>query len=223
LFETIVWHRDQVVSDNDQTKSRLLEAAGEEFAEKGFEGATVRSICARAGVNLAAVNYHFGDKEQLYERAVVEAHRCGAEMMPEEEMFLGPPVAHLRRFIRHFLSNTLAIDRSGGWQNALMMREMLRPTSASQILVDEVIRPKFERLTRILRGIRPDLEGRTLVATGFSVIGQCLHYRMARPIAERLIGPEGFAELDLEFLTDHITHFTLRALDIDVCSEGNLV
>ena len=44
------------------------------------------------------------------------------------------------------------------------------------------------------------------------MIGQCLHYRMARPIAERLIGREAFESLDLDFLTDHITSFCLAAL-----------
>ena len=63
----------------DPTKARLLEAAGEEFAEKGFELARVRAICERAGANLAAVNYHFGDKEQLYVEVLREAHRCGLE------------------------------------------------------------------------------------------------------------------------------------------------
>ena len=64
---------------HDLTKTRLLEAAGEEFADKGFEGATVRVICDRAGVNLAAVNYHFGDKEHLYVQALLHAHRCGSD------------------------------------------------------------------------------------------------------------------------------------------------
>ena len=66
----------------DTTKARLLEAAGEEFAEKGFEGATIRSIIERARANIAAVNYHFGDKERLYIQAVIEAHRCGVDMEP---------------------------------------------------------------------------------------------------------------------------------------------
>ena len=64
---------------HDLTKARLLEAAGEEFAEKGFELARVRAICERAGANLAAINYHFGDKEQLYVEVLREAHRCGME------------------------------------------------------------------------------------------------------------------------------------------------
>ena len=48
-----------------ETRERLLEAAGEVFAERGFREATVRGICKRANANNAAVNYHFGEKEEL--------------------------------------------------------------------------------------------------------------------------------------------------------------
>jgi AcrR family transcriptional regulator len=202
------------MSTGDPTKDRLLEAAGEEFAEKGFERATVRSICARAGANLAAVNYHFGDKEQLYLQAIIEAHRCGVEMPPDEEFFVGTAAEQLRRYVRHFLSNILAIDRASGWQPNLMLREMLRPTQASVRLVQEIIRPKFERLLRILRHICPDAEPRRLNVIGFSIIGQCLHYKVGRRIAEQLLGPEEFAALDLDYLADHIATFSLAALGL---------
>ena len=63
------------INDLESTPDRVIEAAGHEFADKGFDQATVRDICQRAGANLAAVNYHFGDKHKLYVAAVTTAHR----------------------------------------------------------------------------------------------------------------------------------------------------
>lgn len=51
---------------NQNTKARILEAASRVFCEKGFKATTVRDICAAADANVAAINYHFGDKRKLY-------------------------------------------------------------------------------------------------------------------------------------------------------------
>ncbi len=193
----------------------MLEAAGREFAEKGFECARVRGICDRACANVAAVNYHFGDKEKLYVAAVLEAHRCGFEFTTEHEAITGAggmPEDRLRAFIRHFLSRVLAVHEPDDWRHLLIAREMLHPTEASDILIREAIRPRFEQLLGILREFCPEADERRLWALAFSVIGQCLHYKMARPMAKRLIGDEGIEALDLDYLSGHITTFCLAAL-----------
>lgn len=204
----------------DQTKDKLLEAAGREFAEKGYDGATVRSICNRAGTNLAAVNYHFGDKEQLYIQAVIAAHRCGVDMPSDEEAALGTPEERFRRFIRHFLGNILAVGNDQGWHHALILREMMQPGIASETLVREVIRPKFERLLGLLREFCPEADERRLHALAFSVVGQCMHFKMGRPIARRLIGAEAHDRLDVDYMTDHITDFSLAALGVSPAGVG---
>jgi TetR/AcrR family transcriptional regulator, regulator of cefoperazone and chloramphenicol sensitivity len=196
----------------DPTKVRLLEAAGEEFACKGYDSARIRTICDRADANIAAVNYHFGDKEQLYVQAVLDAHRCGVVADEEVLVSQGTPREQLRCFIHHFLCHVVAINQPEDWRHRLMLREMLHPTSASDVLIRERIRPRFERLQQILRQFCPEADDRRLTALAFSVIGQCLHYRMARPVIERLIGPDAYESLDLEYLTDHITSFSLAAL-----------
>jgi TetR/AcrR family transcriptional regulator, regulator of cefoperazone and chloramphenicol sensitivity len=195
----------------DPTKVRLLESAGEEFAGKGYDSARIRTICDRADANIAAVNYHFGDKEQLYVQAVLDAHRCG---VPDEEFLASQsaPQEQLRCFIHHFLSHVVAINQPEDWRHRLILREMIHPTSASDVLIRERIRPRFERLQQILRQFCPKADERRLNALAFSVIGQCLHYRMARPVIERLIGPEAYQSLDLDYLTGHITSFCLAAL-----------
>lgn len=199
------------MSLEQQTKARLIRAAGEEFAEKGFEGATVRSICNRAGTNLAAVNYHFGDKTQLYEQALLEAHRC--ERFDQlGEVFVGlTPIDQFRSYVRWFLENIFDQDSDRGWQRALMLRELIQPTTASDVLVKEAIRPRFERLKSILRNFCPDVDEKRLNAMAFSVVGQILHYKIARTISERLIGAEAYASLDVAFLVDHISQFCLAA------------
>jgi AcrR family transcriptional regulator len=196
----------------DTTRDRLIEAAGEEFAEKGFEVARVRTICERAGANVAAVNYHFGDKEKLYIQVVLEAHRCGIVAADDRRTEGGTPPDQLREFIHHFLSRVLAISHPDDWRHRVLVREMLHPTSASDVLIREAIRPRFEQLTQIMRQFCPDAEDRKIHALSLSVIGQCLHYKMARACTERLIGAEALHALDLDYLTDHISSFCLAAL-----------
>src|ERR1700740_2655251 len=60
-------------ASEENTRDKILSAAGEVFAEQGFDGATIRAITERAGVNVAAVNYHFRDKTEVYTKVVLEA------------------------------------------------------------------------------------------------------------------------------------------------------
>ena len=203
------------VLSHAKTKSRILEAAGQEFAALGYESARVREICRRAGVNLAAINYHFGDKAQLYHEAVFEAHRGGVDDLPDADWLEGTPAERLRRFVSHFLKRVLAIDHARSWHHELMIREMMQPTQACAALVDAAIRPRFQRLREIMRALAPDVDERRLDALCFNVIGQCLFYKTARAVTTRLIGEERLAQLSREYLTEHITQSALTVATRD--------
>ena len=198
----------------DATKVRLLEAAGEEFAEKGFEAARVRTICDRAGANIAAVNYHFGDKEQLYVQAVLDAHRCGVECRGIEGDRGREPGRAAPGLHPPLPVPGPGDQRPGRLAAPAVLREMLHPTSASDVLIREAIRPRFERLTGSSGISAPTRTSKKFHALAFSVIGQCLHYKMARAITERLVGAEAYRALDLDYLTEHITSFCLAALGL---------
>src|SRR5256714_6398196 len=60
----------RAVKPQHETRTRILDAAEELFMQHGFEGTSMRMLTARAGVNLAAVNYHFGSKDALIEAVV---------------------------------------------------------------------------------------------------------------------------------------------------------
>jgi AcrR family transcriptional regulator len=64
-----------MIKSNDQdTAARILDAALDVFAERGFDGTTTRAICSAAGVNLALLSYHWGGKQQLWGEVVRVLH-----------------------------------------------------------------------------------------------------------------------------------------------------
>jgi TetR/AcrR family transcriptional regulator, regulator of cefoperazone and chloramphenicol sensitivity len=204
------------------TRERLLAAAGQVFAEKGFKDATVREICNRAAVNIAAVNYHFGDKERLYEALVREAHRLRAERTPwpdwDEQT---APEQKLHEFVRTLLVRLLD-NPTPLWHVQLMLREMAQPTGACAALVQDYIEPDFKLLLRIIDQLVPaamPMPRRRLIA--FSIVGQCLHYHVAQPVIELLVPSEDCRNLTSQRLADHITRFSLAALQ-GMANEGEV-
>ncbi len=139
----------------EDTKKRLLEAAGHIFSERGYELATVREICDRAGANIASVNYYFGDKQRLYIDAVREAQCARVEQVPLPEWQPGmPPAERLREFIHVMLSRMLHAERPA-WHLGLMLRELASPTAACVEVVNDYIRPMADELERILVPLLP--------------------------------------------------------------------
>jgi AcrR family transcriptional regulator len=197
----------------DDTKSRLLDAAGQVFAEKGFEAASVREICQRADANIAAVNYHFGDKRRMYIEAVSQA-QCSCESMnpmPEWPADIAPE-ARLRGFLRVMLERMLEENRPR-WHLELMLRELANPTEACAHVVEAYIRPLAEQLRAIVLDMLPPgmpEERRWMI--GFSIVGQVLFYYVNRPIIRLLIGDEAYRSLTIDRLAEHIADFSLAAL-----------
>lgn len=200
----------------DDTRTRILNAAGPIFAEKGYEATTVREICQKAEVNLAGVNYYFGGKENLYLEAVTAAHPAKFEPQGQLQWPEGtPPETKLRDFIRSFLANLLG-QKTDSWQEQLIMREILDPSPACRETMRRHLRLRFDLLQEILDEILP-------IATppykrhqiGMSVIGQCVHYRSSRKIMPLIIAEDEIAaHYGVEQLAEHITQVSLAALGL---------
>lgn len=197
----------------EKTRDKILGAAGEVFAEQGFEGATIRAITERAGVNVAAVNYHFRDKAELYYRVVVDA--CAAREAWREAMAEAPdsPEGRLRGLIYHFLKYMLDPARPA-WKRRLMAREMANPTGALDELVENHIRPlRNEFLIPTLRELTGDkLTARQLSLLAISVMGQCHYFLQGQPIIERVNPDFKIGNVEISEIAEHVTRFSLAGI-----------
>jgi AcrR family transcriptional regulator len=197
------------------TEQRLIVAAGEVFAEKGFRAATIRDIIHRAKANIAAVNYHFGDKEGLYAAAFRFARQACAEKYPFVDAVEegASPKERLAGLVRSLLMRLLDKGRPA-WQWQLMAREMLEPSAVLDEMVQNTVRPEFEIFAKVICDITglPRSDRRVRWCVG-SVLGQALFYRHAQSVVQRLHPEQGFEAEDIEDLAEHITEFSYRALE----------
>ncbi|MFM9059797.1 MAG: CerR family C-terminal domain-containing protein [Planctomycetaceae bacterium] len=200
----------------EEPRERILRAAGREFAERGYEAATVRDICAAAGVNLAAVNYYFGDKRRLYIESVKHAHEERVRQLPLPEWDDDVPAERrLRDFVANLLERMLGLGQPP-WQVSLMMREVLQPTEACRELVEDYMRPHFAVLVTILGDLAAGrLAEPELRRLAMSVVGQCFVYRAAGEVVGMLVPRDEIESLHTPAaLAEHVARLTLAALGV---------
>ncbi|MGH8545824.1 MAG: CerR family C-terminal domain-containing protein [Gammaproteobacteria bacterium] len=199
--------------DVGNTEQRLLEAAGEIFAKFGYRAATVRQICEKAGANVAAVNYYFGDKEGLYLavlRSVPDAH---AEKYPSSRGLNADVTAEerLRVYVESLLHRVCDSGRPG-WHAKIIAREMVEPTRALDSLLEEVARPLHQELAAIVRQLLGVACDDAVRLCSLSIMGQCVYYHHARTVLARLYPVQSYGADDIARLADHISEFSLAAL-----------
>ncbi|OQY59773.1 MAG: hypothetical protein B6245_04910 [Desulfobacteraceae bacterium 4572_88] len=136
--------------DSEKTKKKLIEAAGQLFAERGFSSVTVRDIAQKADANLSALNYHFRFKEALYSEVLLEACKA-ASVSPEDQK-------HLLRLDPHealFLMIKEAImeyekQTSSNWHVVILNRECGEPSQVFGEVVEKYLRPETDLISRIV-------------------------------------------------------------------------
>jgi AcrR family transcriptional regulator len=194
------------------TRQRLIDAAATLFADRGFENVTVREICKTSNANVAAVNYHFGDKAGLYRAVVTLAIR---QMQETNELSQRAgdglsPADQIREFIRVFV-HRLTGDRPNNWIHRLMAREMEHPTEALEQVMTQVVKPRLEYLAGVaatVMGLAPsDPRVQRSVA---SLQMQCLI--AARPIPPSLEKAFAPAMRDVDATVNHIAEFSLGGM-----------
>jgi AcrR family transcriptional regulator len=198
---------------SEVTRERILKAAERLFAERGYDGTSIRAIVARAHVNQAAINYHFEGKDGLYRevlraafRGLTEdqlAHAGEAGAMSREEA--------LAAFVRRQLRPLLARDEASR-HIRIFNWETVRPTPVFRKLLSEEAAPFMGVATDLVRRFMPDADHRTLVVAAIWLLGQCSIFVRNR---EQLAGPPvelGFEESAVGWLAETISRWTIVGL-----------
>lgn len=201
----------------DGTKRQILEAAAVAFSRKGFRATTIADICQLAGTNLASVNYHFGDKENLYVEAWHEAFWRALQKHPPEGAAAdgAPPAERLRARIVSLLGRITDPDCC---DFEIVHMEIANPTG----LLTEMIRENVEPLERGLNDVIRELLGpraaeEDVQLCAMSIRCQCMNPAIftRRPALQAPDRPNPeplLARMDLGLIADHIVAFGLAGI-----------
>ena len=207
-----------------ETHERILDAAQKLFAEKGLDATSVRDITAEAGCNVAAVNYHFGGKENLYLesfRAMLGPLRDQRLAMLDELMEREPEPTlegYLSSFAEGFLEPL--VDESRGRRFMVFVsREILDPRLPKAIFLEEFILPLFERVVESLDRVGIPLDRQQSLLCVFSLVGQLLHAVKAQHVAAKTEHAE-LIPFDLGSFLEHFVRFS--AAGIRACAEEEI-
>jgi AcrR family transcriptional regulator len=195
------------------TRGKLLEIAGQVFAERGFQATTIREICAGAGANVAAVNYHFGDKLGLYTEVLQQSVRAAQLLAVHNALDQNiSPEDMLRALIRARLRSINGKDLPD-WHSRLLAHELAQPTPALRQLIDKVTRPIYKRLLELIGGMisLPSNDDNTRLCA-ISVVGQVLAYVLPGPLLTEIWPELRMTPDQVERIADHIADFSVSYL-----------
>jgi AcrR family transcriptional regulator len=195
------------------TREKLLEAAEEVFAERGYYKATIREICRRAGANVASVNYTFGDKLGLYTETLRQALRASEIAQVRAVMDAAKSPEELVRSVIQVRLRSLCGRKPPDRAFQIVMHEFSQPTPAMNRVIDEGMRPVYGRMLKAVGaiiGLPPEHE--TTMLCNNSIIGQVLFYKFSQPVLSRLQPELKLTPENLKRIADHITSFSVTAL-----------
>jgi len=204
-------------ANNDHTKERILDEAEALFALKGYDAVSVREITGAANCNLAAVNYHFGNKKNLYlevfrSRWLPRASRIKKSFQDSLKSDVPlTPSAVVHSLARAFLAGPFS-EEERKRHHQLISSELAKPTEAFKMIADQAMRPLFDSLFEDLRCVLPDdIEEEKLALNICSVFAMVLYFNFARILISSFTG----CDYDADFkgrLVDHIVEFSINGL-----------
>ena len=199
--------------DAARTRKSLLDAAGEIFAEKSYRDATIAEICGRAGTNIAAVNYHFGNKETLYVEAWRRAFIESLKVHPPDGGIRddAPPGERLRAHVTAIVQRMADKNNKEFW---FVQREFANPTGLLEEVMREEIHPLQKRTEGLVRELLgPFVSDKEVQFCEASIISQCINPMVVGRKWQGKDAKGGPPPIrDLEAYADHVVIFSLAGI-----------
>ena len=166
-----------------ETKELILDAAEKLFAKQGFDATSLRQITSAAGVNLAAVNYHFGSKEALIDavifRRLEPLNRERLDLLDRLENEAGEQGPALEKIVAAFIGPPLRMQQTAGSEGANFMRLIGRVMSdpSDRLLAQFInqLREVIERFSAAFGRALPDLSAADLLWRMIFMVGSMAH------------------------------------------------
>jgi AcrR family transcriptional regulator len=188
-----------------ETRTRILDAAEELFMQHGFEGTSMRVLTAKASVNLAAVNYHFGSMNAQRNRELdaLEAQAKGKPLAAE---------AIIRAFVRPGLAH-LADAKGGRNFIRLLGRTYTEPSKPIRVLIGQLYAPAMERYKAALERALPRMPREELVWRMHFMFGTLAYTLAATDTVQLIAGCKPEDRYDARLLEDRLTAFLTAGLE----------
>ena len=193
------------------TRSRILDGAEELFGERGLDRVSIRDITRKARVNLAAINYHFGSKEDLiaavFERRVVPVNEARLAALSTVEKSAGKRIprleAILEAFIRPALQSSLEKSKGGTAFSKLFGRCLSEPSPEVEALLKRQFEPLVERMDSALRRALPHLSRSEIFWRMKFTYGALHHWLLTKD----KFRPDWVEDVDVETQTQKLISF----------------
>lgn len=215
---------DQV--DHRSTPERLLDAAEYLFAEQGFADTSVRDLTAAADCNIAAVNYHFNSKENLYievfRRAIREMreHRVNAIRMVMNQPGQLTCERFVRAFAESFIEPMVTDPQRGERFMQLYLREMAQPLLPDDMFHKEMFEPINDICGQAMLTIYPDMSPQQMMLSLLSMVGQLVHLVQMKHCLGKAGSPLA-EQFDLQVAVDHVVRFTTAGIQATVTEKDS--
>jgi AcrR family transcriptional regulator len=198
----------------NQTRHRLLECACRIFAEKGFYKATIAEICREADANVASVNYHFGSKRKLYDKAWRHAFLIASETFSLDRGLSEKATQkeRLQAFISSFLHRLLE-EGPPSYFTRMISREMAEPTPSFPAIHEEALMPTRQYLFDIVQALLGEAatEEKAFRCT-YSIMSQCLFLLHHTPMREKMLKKKRRTFEEIDIMSEYLTCFCLGGI-----------